>query len=201
MALTSLQRAKLSHYFRLVDVDGDGYVTASDWAEVGRNLASLRSLQQYTPEYDAILAVVGSIWARLVTNAAEPHRASLEEWLYNEDVNAVNNSEADYELFVNTITRGVFRLLANEDGHLGFDEYMDLVVSFWVPPQQAMESFSRMDFEGKGYLTEAEFVDRVYEYHRSDDPEAPGNWLLGDWSPEVLPRAARMAASSEEASE
>jgi Ca2+-binding EF-hand superfamily protein len=201
MSLTPLQEAKLTHYFRLVDIDGDGYVTASDWAEIGRNLASLRSLKQYTPEYDGILSVMGSIWARLVANAAETHRASLAEWLYNEDVNAVNNSAEDYEMFVNTITRGVHRLLADEEGRLGFDEYVDLVVSFWVPPQEAIEGFQRMDADGKGYISEDDFVDRVFEFHRSDDPEAPGNWLFGDWRPEMLDRARRNAANNTEAVE
>lgn len=197
--MTDLQRAKLTHYFRLIDVDGDGYVTASDWAEVARNLASLRGLKQYTPEYDAIVAVMGTIWGRLVRRIAHPHRASLEEWLAHEEANAVSCSEEEYESYVNTITRGVFRMLAGESRRMTFDEYMDLVVSFWVPPQQAIEAFRRMDTDGSGYLEETEFVDRVHEFHRSDDPDAPGNWLFGYWGPDALVRARRKAPSKSDA--
>lgn len=197
--MTQLQADKLTHYFRLVDIDGDGYVTASDWAEVARNLASLRGLKQYTPEYDAIVAVMGTIWGRLVHYAANQTKASLAEWLAHEEAHAISSSDEEYESYVNTITRGVFRLLSGDTGRFGFDEYMDLVISFWVPPQQAIEAFERMDTEGKGYLSEEEFVYRVYEFHRSDDPEAPGNWLFGSWEPDALVRASRRSESSSEA--
>ena len=189
--LTDIQRAKQSRYFELVDVDNDGYVTASDWAEVGRNLASLRGFQQNSPGSDAIVAVMGTVWTNLSHYCSDPlrGRASLEDWFRFEDERAVNCDDAWYDLYVNTVVRGVFDLLDEDsDGWIGRNELIDLMMSFWVEPRDALLAFERMDTDADGRLGREEFVERVVEFHKSNDPDAPGNWLFGPWCDEVRGR-------------
>lgn len=182
--LTPLQRAKQIHYFRLVDVDKDGYVTASDWAEIGRNLASMRNLKRGTPEHDAVMATMGTIWANLGPYSSDPEGRVVSEadWLRFEEERVVYCDDEWYEIYVNTIVRGVFSLLdTDRDNAIDQGDYLDLAMSFWVKPRHAVEAFVKMDEDGDGRIFLEDFLDHVLAFHRSNDPDAPGNWLFGRW--------------------
>ncbi len=182
--LSDLVHAKQVHYFRLVDVDGDGLITASDWAEIGRNLASMRRLKLGTPAHDAVMSTMGLVWANLSPYSSYPDRSKVTEddWLRFEIERVIYCDDDWYEVYVNTIVKNVFRLLDTENtGFIGRGEYMDLALSFWVKPQNAVIAFEKMDADGDGRIGYEEFIGRVLEYHRSEDPEAPGNWLFGPW--------------------
>ena len=47
--------------------------------------------------------------------------------------------------------------------------------------QDARNAFRYLDRDGDGYLDVAEIVKAVEEFYLSDDPDAPGNWLLGSY--------------------
>lgn len=182
--LTPLQHAKQLHYFRLVDVDKDGFLTASDWAEIGRNLASMRNLKRGTPAHDAVMATMGTIWANLSKYSSDPQKKVVSEadWLLFEDERVIHCDDEWYETYVNTIARGVFQLLDTEArGWIGRGEYIDLTVSFWVPPRGAVLAFEKLDTTGSGRIYLDQFLGHVLDFHRSDHPETPGNWLFGPW--------------------
>jgi len=180
--LTDIQRVKQTHYFNLVDSDKDGFITASDWAEIGRNLASMRNLNRGTPGHDAVMATMGTIWANLSKYCSDENGTyvSLDDWLLFEDEKVINCDDDSYEDYVNTIARGVFALLDSEsDGWIGQGQYIDLAMSFWVPPRFAVKSFSILDEDGDGRIHLEEFLDLIVNFHRNNDPDAAGNWFFG----------------------
>jgi hypothetical protein len=65
------------------------------------------------------------------------------------------------------------------DGRLSQQEYVANLRSFNVNEAAANEAFRRLDQDGDGYLTQAELSRCVEEFFYSEDPEAPGNWLVG----------------------
>ena len=183
--LTDFQREKQTHYFNLVDSDKDGFITASDWAEIGRNLASMRNLQRGTPGHDAVMATMGTIWANLSKYCTDEKGVfvSLADWLKFEDEKVINCDDDDYEDYVNTIARGVFALLDSDaKGWIGQGEYIDLAMSFWVPPRFAVKSFAILDEDGDGKIHLNEFLDLILSFHRDNDPEVAGNWFFGPWN-------------------
>ena len=182
--LTELQRKKQTHYFNLVDSDKDGRITASDWAEIGRNLASMRNLKRGTPGHDGVMATMGTIWANLSKYSTDPDGTyvSLADWLLFEEEKVIICDDESYEDYVNTIARGVFVLLDSDgDGYIGKGEYIDLAMSFWVPPKHAVPSFEILDKDGDGQISLDEFLGLILEFHRSDDATTPGNWFFGPW--------------------
>ena len=182
--LTEFQRVKQTHYFEMVDADSDGLITASDWAEIGRNLASVRNLKRGTPGHDAVMATMGTIWANLGKYCSDPNRVyvSLDDWLLFEDEKVVNADDVAYDEYVNTIASGVFSLLDTEsEGWIGKGEYIDLAMSFWVSPRFAVPCFEKLDTNGDGKINLDEFLGLLLDFHRSNDPNAPGNWFFGPW--------------------
>src|SRR5215472_5062757 len=65
------------------------------------------------------------------------------------------------------------------DGRLSQQEYVANIRGFHVEEAAAHEAFRRLDQDGDGYLTHAELSRSVEEFFYSEDPEAPGNWLVG----------------------
>lgn len=182
--LPPLLRAKQIHYFSLVDVDNDGYVTASDWAEIGRNLAALQGLKAYTPPYDGIMAIMGTVWANLSQYSSDPARltVSLDDWLRFEEERVIYCDDDWYDTYVNTIVRGVFALLDQEgNGWINRSAYVSLMMSFWVDPQAAFYAFDYLDINDTGTIDLETFVEHVLAFHRSLDPECPSNWFFGPW--------------------
>jgi len=185
--LPPLLRAKQTHYFTLVDIDNDGYLTASDWAEIARNLASLRGLKAHTPPYDALMAILGTIWANLSQYATDPTRArvSLDDWLRFEEERVIYCDDDWYDSYVNTIVRGLFAMFDEEArGWISRRDYVDLMMSFWVKPQDAFHAFDYLDIHGDGRLSPEMFINHVLQFHRNMDPNCPSNWFFGPWGDE-----------------
>ncbi len=70
--------------------------------------------------------------------------------------------------------------IADSDGDARLDqaEHARLFGAFLsVSEKDSAESFRMLD--GDGILTRQEIQKAVREYYCSEDPEAPGNWLLG----------------------
>ena len=131
---------------------------------------------------DAVMAFMGTIWANLSQYASDPQRerVSLDDWLRFEDERVIHCDDAWYDAYVNTIVHGVFSLLDRDrDGWIGQAEYLDLMMSFWVQPHDALRAFARVDADGDGRLDRATFVRLVWDFHHSDDPNTPGNWFFG----------------------
>lgn len=182
--MTELQTQKQTHYFNLVDVDKNGFIEKEDWVKIGDNLAAMRGIEKGTELYDAIQASLDTIWTNLSehADADADGKVTLDEWLTFEDEKVINCDDDWYDSYVNNIVRGLFTVLdEDQNGVIGKDEYLNLMVSFQVQPSDAIEAFKKLDSDGNGTIDEAELINAVFEFHRSDDPESSGNWLFGPY--------------------
>ncbi len=128
------------------------------------------------------MPVVGTVWANIcaVCGVTADGRIELDQWLEFEDVMAVNCQEAVYDTYVNTIVRGVFDVFdVNGDDKLSRREWAQLYAAWRVEPRFAPQAFAKIDRDGNGFISKDELVAVVKEFHQSDDPAAPGNWLFG----------------------
>ncbi|KWT59752.1 calcium-binding protein [Streptomyces albus subsp. albus] len=64
-------------------------------------------------------------------------------------------------------------------GQLTADEYVRMYDALGVDPATSQPAFRRLDRDGSGAISHAEFRTAIEEFYLSPDPEAPGNWLLG----------------------
>lgn len=183
--LTTLQTIKQTHYFQLVDIDNNGYIDKSDWVQIGDNLAVMRNIEKGSEAYLGIQAAMDSIWTNLSSHADanSDGKVTLDEWLAFEDEKVINCDDEWYEEYVNTIVRGLFAVLdADQNGVIGLEEYVNLMVSFHVQPTDAELAFRKLDVNGNGTIDEEELVNAVFEFHRSDEQDTPGNYLFGPYN-------------------
>ncbi|HWI62606.1 MAG TPA: EF-hand domain-containing protein [Symbiobacteriaceae bacterium] len=180
---TDLQKRKLIRYFHVLDSDRNGYLEKADFDQILRNLAELRGWKPGTAHFTALEAGVMSIFGNTVKHADKDGdgRCTLDEWFGMEE--EVLGTPENFRLYSLDVAKGLFDVIDFDlDGEIGSQEWVNFFHAFCrLPVGAALESFTHLDKNGDGRLTKDEILELVREFHYSDDPAAPGNWLFGRW--------------------
>jgi Ca2+-binding EF-hand superfamily protein len=178
--LTDLQRAKLTRYFHMYDVDDDGVVGRKDFERILENLRQLYGLGEGDPRYQAIRESYLQQWEGLVEFADIDADGTVDpdEWLAY-----FTGVLGDSDLYEAAITSLVFELLnffdTDEDGVLGADEFVNFYGLFGRSAAMARQVFLGLDRDADGQITVEELMLMAQEFFRGDNPDAPGTALFG----------------------
>jgi Ca2+-binding EF-hand superfamily protein len=179
--LTDFQKRKLTAQFRLNDLSGNGYMERADFERYAVRICQSLGLAPGTPQYQQVLNETVQSWDNeqlKVFDADGDGRLSLEEHIASYDV-SLNDPEM-FQVLTMQYTQNIFGLWDQDrDGKLSIDEYVKLLWCYGGQDETARVAFRKLDRNGDGYLDVDEIVKAVEEFYLSDDPDAPGNWLLG----------------------
>jgi Ca2+-binding EF-hand superfamily protein len=70
----------------------------------------------------------------------------------------------------------------DHDGRINLDDWQLFFRTTGVAEEHFATAFDKLDRDGNGYLTIDEIAAAGREFYGSDDPDAPGNWLYGDYT-------------------
>ncbi|TDV44275.1 EF-hand domain-containing protein [Actinophytocola oryzae] len=176
---SALKHQKFSIVFDWFDLDEDGSLTQDDLeatAHVFAQVARADDQVAITAIHDAF----GLLWQLLLEHGdtGGDGRISRDEFV---TVMRVNVTTPEYfEDAIMAIADAVMRALdTNKDGILDFDEYVRMYEALGVSPDHSREAFRRLDLDGDGVISHPEFRQAVSDFYLSEDPDAPGNYLLG----------------------
>lgn len=178
--MTELQRAKQVHFFNVLDYNGDGVLERQDFIEVADRLSDLRDYKEGSSKRKAVREEILRMWtnAQSLSGSESDKELTLENWLTHEE--EVIDSDVLINSYIQGLARAIFDTLDEDnDGVISEDEYLKFFRSFRGEEGDGSAAFATLDVDGKGYLTRKEFLDIVTQFHLSDDPDAPGNWLFG----------------------
>ena len=180
--LTELQTRKLTRLFGLYDVKGKGVIEREDYELVAHNTAIALSHQPGSQEYALLHTEYMASWDNLqqLADSDNDNQLTLTEFL-----NGYESLMADKERFAGVImglVKTTLRLQdTNNDGKVSAEEHRAYMNAFNVAPAEIAETFRRLDRDGDGFLTTEEMVLNTEEFFLSDNPQAPGNWLVGSY--------------------
>ena len=181
--LTELQKRKLTVLFHHHDMDNDGYLTRDDFEEYARRVCEELELVPGSADYDTVYTQTLAAWDTDMLSAFyrdDDNRVSLEEHLAAYDISI--NDPALHKRLQTEFANSLVKLWDRDgDGRLSSAEYAALLGCYGVPEEAAREAFAHLDWDGDGYLSTEECLKAVEEFFLSDDPDAPGNWLLGPY--------------------
>jgi Ca2+-binding EF-hand superfamily protein len=178
--LSDLRRRKFTNYFSILDRSGNGKLGEADLARIVEGVTAVRGVELGSEEYAAMEAAIMATWTHLMEHADQTRDGSisLDEWLATLEDTAAD--EEKYATYVTPFAGGVIALLdLDGDGIVGLGEYQKFFQIFGISQAGAEEAFYHLDVRGDGRVTIDEALERVREFHCSDDPDAPGNWLFG----------------------
>ena len=178
--LSELQRKKLPNLFAMYDANKDG---AIDWSDFERFLESFASFRGWTPEsapYGELSRRLTARWhnIREAADTNEDGRISCEEWLAYCD-----RMMASDEMFENEATSiagfvfGIFDV--DGDGSISFSEYVQMYRAVGLPESSAAQLFERLGISKSDTVSRARYVELVEQFFKSEDSDAPGNWVFG----------------------
>jgi Ca2+-binding EF-hand superfamily protein len=171
-----LRRGKLHARFDQHDIDGDGYLQASDYQALARLLAD--RLNSTASEREAIHAGYAEHWRQIHTHADIDHdgRVSRDEY-----VAAMAAAAGDPEALDRAVVQTARAIMAaadsDDDGFLDLADYERLAELMRI--RRPAESFRILDADGDGRVSQEEIVAAVRDFYTSDDPTAAGNLVFG----------------------
>jgi Ca2+-binding EF-hand superfamily protein len=180
--MTELQKAKQVHYFNVLDYNGDGVLEKKDFLNVADRLAEKRGYEDGSSKHKAVRQEILRIWtnARALSGQEDKSQITLEDWLEHEQ--QVIDSKVLVHSYVQGLARAIFDTLdADNDGVISEEEYLTFFHSFRGDEGDGSAAFEKLDENDEGYLTRKQFLKVVTQFHISDDPDAPGNWLFGPY--------------------
>jgi juvenile hormone diol kinase len=180
--LTEFQKRKLTVLFHHQDMDHDGFLGKADYEQFVKRSGEVQKYPPGSAQYEAFYAQNMAVWeqVRQVADKDGDNRVSLEEFLESYDVTL--SDEKLYDQFLTQYANSAFALWDRDgDGRLSGVEYVAFSVCFGLGEEAAREAFRHLDRDGSGHLTTEEYLKRIGEFFLSEDPDAPGNWLVGPY--------------------
>lgn len=179
--LTELQRDKLERFFYILDFDRNGVIEKDDFIGIAENLCILWGIREADPRYKKLMKQFEDSWSRFdfFVNANDG-RANWEHWIHFGEEVIVNGDEDMYNAYVEQYVGELFdNFDTDKDGYISLDEFIDLFVSYRIEVRFAAKAFRKIDLNHDSLISRGELIKAVKEFFRSDDPDAPGNWLFG----------------------
>lgn len=173
---------KLAQRFTSWDYDGNGYLQRVDFLRAADRLGDAFGHPQGSPHRQRMRDMHLQLWKGMaqLADANDDGRISPLECGVAFTKFALEKPgafESAYAPFVDTLMSMADR---DGDGKLDRQEFQTWIVTdFHLSDQDASTAFDKLDTNGDGRVTRNEIFAALREYYSSDDPQAPGNWLVG----------------------
>jgi Ca2+-binding EF-hand superfamily protein len=180
--LSEFMKKKLTRYFHLRDLNGDGFVEQDDWESSARNLAEIRDWEPGSPQYEDIVAKHAAIWTTFWKPADLDNdgRVSLDEYLALTETQQKRGSFASHVIL--DLFGAIFDVIDRDgDGQITLQDYRLYFEAWGLDEDVAEQAFLELDLSGDGRLSRSSFVQFNANFFTSDDPILPGSQLFGPY--------------------
>lgn len=180
--LSDLLIRKYTRLFNILDVDHDGFIGKVDYERVSRLCAGLSGFGAESNESKLLVEWFTSAWRRVQSTipTRETNRITLDEYLRIHQSFMVERER--FHVGVKPGVEFLFTLADNNgDGRLDEQDLVRIGQAFSIDPLSVSEAHRRIDTDRDGFIDKADMLIRLDEFCFSDDPTAPGNWLLGNF--------------------
>ncbi|GLZ77944.1 calcium-binding protein [Actinorhabdospora filicis] len=168
---SELQRRKIGVVFTGMDADGDGFLEESDF----RALAARWSAVRVAGDPERLAAIMLGWWATLLA-ASDVNRDG--KVTVDEVLTVVDRLPGMREAVTATADAMFEAVDENADDLVSPGEYGRMIEA-WSGKAPGPEVFARLDTDGDGSLSRAEFADLWFEFWAGDDADAPGTQIFG----------------------
>lgn len=178
--LSELRTRKFTALFACFDFDKNGVLEKGDYEHFAHNLSQAYDLRPGSTQYAAMHAETMALWEFIHTVADKDgdHRISPAEFITA--YGAMTDDDATFQQLLMSYAEYVIRTGDQDgDGRLDEDEYATILWCYGIADADARAAFHHLVTDGSGYLTNQAMEQVFAEFFRSDDPDAPGNWMIG----------------------
>lgn len=162
-----LRHIKFANHLRLLDSDGDGVVRRDDYLAAAARIARAFGVEPDAPPAQTLAVRFSDLCDLLGTGDAADNGSG------------VTDPAALVPVIRATADAVVAVCDADGDQELSGHEFRRMLAAWGLPAEHADAAFDCLDIDLSGHLSGQELREAFEEFYCSDDPDAPGNWLLG----------------------
>jgi Ca2+-binding EF-hand superfamily protein len=165
-----------------MDTTGDGLIREEDYLAAADRVISVLEMDPASADAQALKAGQQRLWSTIEQADGDgDHAVNEQEW-----VDLHYNLAMDTERFeAIVVERGhvIMRIFDRDnDGRISQDDWQLFFRTIGMSEENFGNAFQKLDRDSTGYLTIDEIAAAGREFFGSDDPDAPGNWLYGDYT-------------------
>ena len=178
--LSELRTRKYTALFACFDFDKNGILERSDYEQFAQNLSRAYELAPGSTPYASMHAETMALWdfVQSIADHDNDQRISCDEFMaaYAE----LTDRDETFHQLLGGYAAYIIRMGDRDgDGQLSEDEYATILWCYGIADGPARAAFRSLTADGDGFLSNAD-MERVFaEFFRSDDPNAPGNQMIG----------------------
>ncbi len=183
--LTKIQVDKLTHFFNILDHNGNGVLQEDDFKGVGENICITSDIEYGSDQYYKVIYKSKKLFLQFLKDLGKDnHEITLQDWITFFDEGVISNKDlGKLKFYIKLTVKYIFDLFdQNGDGRISIDEYLDMFTSYRIDVKFSAKSFLRLDTNRDEFISKEELLNAVFEFFISDDPDADGNWIFGNWN-------------------
>lgn len=179
--ISDVKRAKFTHYFHAMDSTGDGLIREEDYLAAADRVISVLEVDPRAELARMLKAGYARNWSAIAQADADgDHAVTVDEWV--DLFYRLAMDEAQFESVVVERGQVIMQLFdRDQDSRISLDDWQLFFRTVGIPENDYQTAFEKLDRSGNGYLSFEEITEAGREFFGSDDPEARGNWLYGDY--------------------
>ena len=184
--LSIVQTKKLTHFFKILDVDKNGVWQKQDFIHLAENLCLALNIEQGTSQYHEVIRKCKKMYNIIFTHVpkANSDAISLEYWLdyFDGDMHSIEY-QVIVEDFIELTVNNVFEIFdQNHDGGISLKEYVDMFRVYGIDITYTQKGFESLDKDRNRQISREELEVALREFFTSPDVQAKGNWTFGSWN-------------------
>jgi len=181
MALSDFQTKKMTHLFKLYDVDNDGTIGANDYARRIETVAKHRGFEAGSTSYETLKETVMKEWEQLqlYSDTDGDGKVTKLEFLEFADY-TLQDENLWFETAVETAEFVIETCDIDGDGKINLEEYGVFFKGYGMSDVDIQSAFEKLDRDGDGFITTDEFTKAFDRFGNSDNPDDPSNYMFGE---------------------
>lgn len=180
--ISNVKRAKFTHYFNVSKRSDEDVVTKEDYLTMAERVIKVVGIPEDSEQAQALRASYARAWDALAdAHNDDDDAVTLEEWIAHFD--RIGEDPVKWKAVMVGRGEAIVRLFdSDHDGRISKEEFHTFFNAGGFPENEYTLAFEKLDRIGDGHLTLDEIFTAGNEFFLSDDPDARGNWLYGDYT-------------------
>jgi Ca2+-binding EF-hand superfamily protein len=185
--ISDVQLKKIKHFFNVLDENGNKIIQPDDFVNVAYKICDILGIDKKGKECEHLIMQTNRIFVQIIADIGKDEdlpSITFDEWIDFFSKSLIS-TVPDREPLKGYITRVVFYIFdlfdRNKDNYIAYDEYVEMFRIYSIDQSYSEKAFNSLDRNGDKVISKQELAVAFREYFLSSDPDAPGNWIFGNW--------------------
>ncbi|OLR93371.1 EF-hand domain-containing protein [Actinokineospora bangkokensis] len=183
MGRAELLTRKINRGFDHLDADGDGVLGEQDHVLMGQRVARALGHAEGSAQEGRIVDGYLRIWREVHLPHVPEGSSGIAKEAFVEATASLADDPGTARAALGGLALAFLEVAdVDQDGRISPQEFLAYQRGHFpgLTEADAATAFSHLDVDGDGHLSPDEFVNATVDYWTSSDPDAPGNWWMGD---------------------